>query len=82
MRSVFKINLRPSELENRFNEIGKSVKTALLKNPESVKRSLVLFTNNKMEAPNTVQPTILRCAAYCGCTFPLGAKLKEDNYSK
>ncbi|KGE84787.1 hypothetical protein IX84_31910 [Phaeodactylibacter xiamenensis] len=53
MGSVFKINLRQSEFENRFNKIGKSVEKALLKYPESVKRSLFQgLTKKKMEAPN------------------------------
>jgi hypothetical protein len=37
LESVFKIKLRPSELGNRFNKIGKSVEKALLKYPKSVK---------------------------------------------
>jgi hypothetical protein len=53
IRSVFKINLRSSELGNRFKKIEKSVEKALLKYPKSVKRSLFIgLTKKKMEAPN------------------------------
>ena len=33
----------------------------------------------KITEQNTVQPTILRCAAYCGCTFPFTDNRATEN---
>jgi hypothetical protein len=59
--------LRLSELGNRFNKIEKSVETALLKYPESVKRSLFIGLRRK----KWKRPTVATCHA--------GKNLREEN---